>query len=74
MMALELAADGCILPNLRTHSYRIDFVAVCAHKKIQAASVMIRSTDLASAREYAEECLSSFKGMTIEGVWQVAKS
>jgi hypothetical protein len=73
-MSLPLAADGCILPNIRLHDFRIDFQATCGHKKMQFASIRLQASSAESAREYAEETLQSFKGMRIMGVWQVAGS
>ena len=54
MSSLPLAADGCMIPNIRTRNYRITFGPKCEHKKIRSAVLVISAPSQEDALLYAQ--------------------
>ncbi len=53
------AADGCVIPNIPTQTYRAVFVPKCEHSKTRGMVIDFTATDAESATRYAMDYYSN---------------
>lgn len=70
------AADGCVVPNIRTRPYAISFSPKCEHAKVRGAVIVIEAESQDAALIFASKWLLTgpLRGQTvITGVREVTQ-